>query len=126
MAQKISAKTKPLSSIKKSSSFFIDVYDVVRKIPKGRVSTYGAIANYLGTKSGARMVGWAINGCFNLLPKVPAHRVVNRNGMLSGKAHFSTPNQMQELLEKEGIKVEKETIINFEKHKWDPTKELSL
>ena len=110
----------------KEYSFFEDVYAVVRKIPKGRVTSYGAIANYLGTKMSARMVGWAMNAAHNIKPKVPAHRVVNRNGMLSGKAHFETPTKMQELLEKEGIKIEKETIINFEKHKWDPTKELSL
>ncbi len=115
-----------MSKAQKQYSFFEDVYDVVRKIPKGRVTSYGAIAAYLGTKLSARMVGWAMNGAHNVKPKVPAHRVVNRNGMLSGKAHFATPTQMQELLEKEGIKVEKETILNFEQLKWDPTKELSL
>ncbi len=110
----------------KEYSFFEDVYAVVRKIPKGRVTSYGAIANYLGTKMSARMVGWAMNAAHNIKPKVPAHRVVNRNGMLSGKAHFETPTKMQELLEKEGLTIEKESIINFEKHKWDPIKELSL
>ena len=85
-----------------------DVYDVVRQIPKGRVTSYGAIAKYLGTKLSARMVGWAMNGSHSVLPYVPAHRVVNRNGMLSGKAHFSTPTQMQELLEKERILIEEE------------------
>src|SRR6059058_2968032 len=87
-------------------SFFEDVWDVVRQIPPGRATTYGAIARYLGAKSSARMVGWAMNTSFAIQPKVPAQRVVNRNGMLSGKAHFATPNLMQELLEKEGIKVE--------------------
>ncbi len=110
----------------KEYSFFADVYDVVRQIPKGRVTNYGAIANYLGTKLSARMVGWAMNGAHYIKPKVPAHRVVNRNGMLTGKAHFSTPTQMQELLEKEGIIVEKDTIINFKTNFWNPQTELSL
>lgn len=110
----------------KEYSFFADVYDVVRQIPKGRVTNYGAIANYLGTKLSARMVGWAMNGAHYIKPKVPAHRVVNRNGMLTGKAHFSTPTQMQELLEKEGIIVEKDTIINFKTKFWNPQTELSL
>jgi len=117
---------KDLPTIKKENSFFEDVYDVVRQIPKGRVTSYGAIAAYLGTKMSARMVGWAMNASFQITPKVPAHRVVNRNGMLSGKAHFGTPNLMQELLEKEKIKIEKDSIIDFEKKFWDPAKELSL
>ena len=107
-------------------NFFENVYDVVRQIPKGRVTSYGAIANYLGTKSSARMVGWAMNGAHHVRPKVPAHRVVNRNGMLSGKAHFETPDQMEALLKKEKIMVKDDTIINFEKHFWDPMKELGL
>ena len=107
-------------------SFFEDVYAVVRQIPKGRVTSYGAIANYLGAKLSARMVGWAMNGAHGVSPKVPAHRVVNRNGMLSGKAHFSTPTQMEELLLKEKIKVEKDTVVDFEKLFWDPYKELGL
>lgn len=109
-----------------TSSFFEDVYDVVRQIPKGRVTSYGAIAAYLGAKMSARMVGWAMNGASNIKPKVPAHRVVNRNGMLSGSAHFKTPTLMQELLEKEKIKVENNTILHFEKYFWDPAVELSL
>lgn len=117
---------KDLPSIKKENSFFEDVYDVVRQIPKGRVTSYGAIAAYLGTKMSARMVGWAMNASFQITPKVPAHRVVNRNGMLSGKAHFGTPTLMQELLEKEKIKIENDSIIDFEKKFWDPAKELSL
>src|ERR1017187_5565646 len=84
-------------SVTKQYSFFEDVYAVVRQIPKGRVTSYGAIAHYLGTKLSARMVGWAMNAAFQITPKVPAHRVVNRNGMLSGKAHFGTPTLMQEL-----------------------------
>ena len=114
----------PKTGKAKEYSFFQDVYDVVRQIPKGRVTSYGAIAAYLGTKLSARMVGWAMNGAHNVKPKVPAHRVVNRNGMLSGKAHFETPTKMQELLEKEKIKVQNETVLDFEKLFWDPAKEL--
>lgn len=107
-------------------SFFEDVYDVVRKIPRGRVTSFGAIANYLGTKSSARMVGWAMNGAHNASPKVPAQRVVNRNGMLTGKAHFETPALMEELLLKENVRVEDDTVIDFEKLFWDPAKELEI
>ena len=110
----------------KEYSFFEDVFAVVRQIPKGRVTNYGAIAKYLGTALSARMVGWAMNAAHTVKPKVPAHRVVNRNGMLSGKAHFATPTLMQELLEKEGIKIEKETVVDFKKKYWDPAKELDL
>ncbi len=115
-----------LPEIKKENSFFEDVFDVVRQIPKGRVTSYGAIAAYLGTKMSARMVGWAMNASFHIQPKVPAHRVVNRNGMLSGRAHFATPTLMQELLEKEKIKIENDVIVDFDKKFWDPAKELSL
>jgi methylated-DNA-protein-cysteine methyltransferase-like protein len=107
-------------------SFFELVYQVVRLIPKGRVTTYGAIAAYLGSKQSSRAVGYALNGAHFIKPKVPAQRVVNRNGMLSGKAHFETPTRMQELLEKEGVIVKDETIQNFSKHFWEPAKELSL
>lgn len=110
----------------KALSYFEDVYSVVRQIPKGRVTSYGAIANYLGTKSGARLVGWAMNGAHNVIPKVPAHRVVNRNGMLSGRAHFETPTAMEEALAKEKIVVKDNTIQNFEKVFWDPATELTL
>jgi len=109
----------------KNYSFFQNVWEVVRKIPKGRVSTYGAIANYLGAKSSARMVGWAMNASFSVKPKVPAQRVVNRNGMLSGKVHFATPTLMEELLSKEGITIENETIVDFKKIFWDPNVELT-
>ena len=128
MPKKISKsiKRESLRSTTKQYSFFEDVYAVIRQIPKGRVTSYGAIANYLGTKLSARMVGWAMNGAHGVKPKVPAHRVVNRNGMLSGKAHFGTPNLMEELLQKEKIKVEKDTIVDFEKLFWDPFKELGL
>src|SRR4029079_8641968 len=125
-------KTKPEKaterprSTTKEYSFFEDVYEVVRCIPKGRVTSYGAIANYLGTKLSARMVGWAMNAAHGAKPKVPAHRVVNRNGMLSGKAHFKTPTLMEELLAKEKIKVEEDSIIDFEEKFWDPAEELEI
>lgn len=109
-----------------SYSFFEDVYDVVRQIPKGRVTSFGAIANYLGTRMSARMVGWAMNGAHNASPPVPAQRVLNRNGMLTGKAHFSTPTKMEELLAKEKVKVENDTVVDFEKLFWDPAKELEI
>lgn len=99
---------------------------MARQIPKGRVTSYGAIAAYLGTKMSARMVGWAMNGSFHLNPPVPAHRVVNRNGMLSGKMHFASPTRMEELLKKEKIKVVDDTIVDFDKKFWDPAIELSL
>ncbi len=107
-------------------SFFENVYGVVRQIPKGRITSYGAIANYLGTKSSARMVGWAMNAAHSAIPKVPAHRVVNRNGMLSGKAHFATPSLMEELLAKEKIKVKEDVIVDFKKLFWDPADELEI
>lgn len=107
-------------------SFFEDVYQVVRQVPRGRITTYGAIARYLGTGLSARMVGWAMNGAHHVHPAVPAHRVVNRNGMLSGKAHFETPTQMEELLGKEKVRVEKDTVVDFEKRFWDPARELGL
>ena len=116
----------PVKDKSKEFTFFEDVWSVARQIPKGRVTSYGAIANYLGAKLSARMVGWAMNGAFYAKPKVPAQRVVNRNGMLSGKMHFETPTRMQELLEKEGVRVEKDKVIDFEKRFWDPLKELGL
>ena len=123
-------QTTRLKSVKpsglKDQSFFEQVYEVARQIPKGRVTSYGAIANVLGTKLSARMVGWAMNGAGNAKPKVPAHRVVNRNGMLSGRHHFATPTKMQELLEKEGIKVKKDAIVDFKNHFWDPATELEI
>jgi methylated-DNA-protein-cysteine methyltransferase-like protein len=116
---------KPVTpSGKKDESFFELVFDVVRQIPRGRVTSYGAIAAALGTRMSARMVGWAMNASHAMKPKVPAHRVVNRNGLLTGKMHFAYPEQMQELLEKEGIKVVDDQIQEFEKHFWDPAKEL--
>lgn len=109
---------------KTDENFFTWVYAVARQIPKGRVTSYGAIAASLGAKSSARMVGWAMNGAGKIKPKIPAHRVVNRNGMLSGKMHFETPDAMEKLLAKEGIKVKDDKIVDFEKYFWDPATEL--
>lgn len=109
----------------KNKDFFDSVYQVVRLIPKGRVSSYGAIANYLGAKRGARMVGWAMNNSHQQQPPVPAHRVVNRLGVLSGKAHFNPPEKMQKSLEAEGIQIKDDQIINFGDCFWDPNLELS-
>ncbi len=104
-----------------ADNFFSDVYKVAKLIPKGRVTSYGAIANYLGLKSSARMVGWAMNSC----PKgVPAHRVVNRVGLLTGKHHFQPPSSMQRALEKEGIVVKNDQVVDFDKVFWDPGHEL--
>ena len=111
---------------KREESFFELVYEVTRQIPKGRVTSYGAIAASLGTKLSARMVGWAMNGAGRIRPKVPAHRVVNRNGMLSGKHHFSPPGSMEKMLKKEGIKVKNDTVVDFEKLFWDPVQELGF
>jgi methylated-DNA-protein-cysteine methyltransferase-like protein len=111
---------------KKDESFVELVFEIARQIPKGRVTSFGAIATALGTKLSARMVGWAMNGSFRVRPKVPAHRVVNRNGMLSGKMHFANPEQMQELLEKEGVRVIDDKVVDFEKRFWDPGKELGI
>ena len=109
----------------KKKDFYRDVYDVVRLIPKGRVTSYGAIAAYLGSKQSSRLVGWAMNAS-HALDDVPAHRVVNRNGFLSGKHHFETSNQMQHLLEKEGLKVIHDKVVDFEKYFWNPSLELEF
>lgn len=103
----------------KDNSFFEKVYDVVREIPYGKVTTYGAIAKKLGMPKSARMVGWAMNSSHEL-EDVPAHRVVNREGLLTGKAHFSSPYLMQQLLESEGIKIKDNQIQNFEEFLWVP------
>ena len=110
--------------MEEKSNFFKNAQEVARLIPKGRVTSYGAIAKYLGSAKSARMVGWAMNASKNT--DVPAHRVVNRIGMLSGEKHFSTPTEMQLLLEKEGINVEKQQIQNFKELFWDPSVELEL
>lgn len=114
-------RTKPITSF----SFFEDVYEVVRLIPPGRVTTYGAIAAYLGTTASARMVGWAMNRVVDRVD-IPAHRVVNRNGLLTGKHHFATPTEMAEKLMAEGVWVENDCVVFFEKVFWNPVKELSL
>ena len=122
--KKPAAKLKSLKpSGKRDENFFELVFEVARQIPKGRVTSYGAIAACLGTKSSARMVGWAMNGCGRVRPKVPAHRVVNRLGILSGKHHFDDPQQMEKLLKKEGVRVKNDTVVDFEKLFWDPMKE---
>jgi methylated-DNA-protein-cysteine methyltransferase-like protein len=108
-----------------NANFFERVYAVARQIPFGRVTSYGAIGAYLGSASSARMVGWAMNAAHNL-EDVPAHRVVNRKGLLTGKHHFPGSKLMQELLENEGIEVIENQIQNLEKHFWDPMKELGL
>lgn len=115
----------PIAGESKHYSFFQDVWDVVRQIPEGRITTYGAIAAYLGTKSSARMVGWAMNSSFAVAPRVPAQRVVNRIGLLSGKVHFATPTLMEELLQKEGVQVLDNKVIDFKKLFWDPAVELA-
>ena len=117
----VSEKLKSVNpSGKKDESFFELVFKIVRQIPKGRVTSYGAIANALGTRLSARMVGWAMNGSHRVKPKVPAHRVVNRQGLLTGKIHFDPPEKMQALLEKEGIVVKDDQIQDFRKKFWDP------
>ena len=105
-------------------NYFDDVYAVVRQIPVGRVTTYGAIAQYLGLRAGARMVGWAMNSS-HAQTDVPAQRVVNRLGILSGKQSFGTPTYMQELLEAEGIQIIDDTVVDFKARLWDPTLELA-
>ncbi|HEY0751513.1 MAG TPA: MGMT family protein [Chitinophagaceae bacterium] len=105
---------------KREDSFFELVYDVVRQIPRGRVTSYGAIAAALGAKKSARMVGWAMNNAHVVKPKVPAHRVVNSKGLLTGKIHFGEPDRMQQLLEKEGIQVKDDQVVDFQKVFWDP------
>ena len=109
--------------MKDNSGFFEKVYEVCRQIPEGRVTSYGAIAKYLGAARSARMVGWAMNSSHN--KDVPAHRVVNRNGILSGKHHFSGTNAMEQLLEAEGVEVKDLQVMNFEDIFWDPMKELN-
>jgi methylated-DNA-protein-cysteine methyltransferase-like protein len=104
-------------------NFFHDVFEVVKLIPKGRVTSYGAIGEYLGLKSSARMVGWAMNAS-HVEPAVPAHRVVNSKGLLTGRHHFETPKKMQQLLEKEGVKVKDDCVVDFKNKLWLPKEEL--
>lgn len=108
---------------KDHSRFFEDVYEVVKLIPSGKVTSYGAIGEYLGLKRSARMVGWAMNAAHGL-PDVPAHRVVNRSGLLTGKHHFGSETMMQELLEAEGVTIKNDKVQNLDKCYWEPAKEL--
>ena len=110
----------------KDPSFFEKVYELVCLIPYGRVTSYGAIAEYLGSRGSARMVGWAMNASHSAKENIPAHRVVNRKGLLTGRHHFGAPNIMEQLLESEGIEVVDDQIVDFEKHFWDPTLELTV
>jgi len=109
---------------KLNEGFFERVFDIARMIPRGRVTSYGAIARYLGSGQSARMVGWAMNASHTGSEFVPAHRVVNHKGLLTGKHHFGNSTTMQQLLENEGIKVEDDIVVDFEKLFWDPLKEL--
>lgn len=106
------------------TGFFDNVYEVVKLVPKGRVTSYGAIAAYIGMKKSARMVGYAMNAA-HLDKTVPAHRVVNRNGLLTGKHHFGKPDEMENRLKREGIKVKNDQILDFKKYFWDPAVELN-
>src|SRR4051812_34099149 len=114
----------PEDKTKEKASLYDAIYDVVRCVPKGRVTSYGAVAAAIGAASGARVVGYAMNTCTGVKPKVPAHRVVNRNGLLTGKHHFSPPEKMQQLLEKEGVRITDDQVAEFDKLFWDPMKEL--
>ncbi|MBV6406037.1 MAG: MGMT family protein [Flavobacteriales bacterium] len=104
--------------------FFADVMDVVREVPRGRVTSYGAIARYLGAARSARTVGYCMNNAHTARPKVPAHRVVNREGLLTGKHHFGSPTRMQELLEQEGVQVRDDQVVEFGTLFWDPSEHL--
>lgn len=109
-----------------NDSFFEKVYEVARLIPPGRVTSYGAIAKFIGSPQSSRMVGWAMNNSHAQKDYVPAHRVVNRNGLLTGKHHFSGSKVMEELLESEGVKVINDKIIDFQKLFWDPVLEIGI
>ena len=111
---------------KNKEDIYAAIYDIVRCIPRGRVSSYGVIAASIGAATGARLVGYAMNHCHGLLPEVPAHRVVNRVGLLTGKHHFSPPEKMQQLLEAEGLTIIEDQVQDFEKVFWDPAIELAL
>ncbi|GAB1404873.1 MGMT family protein [Lentimicrobium sp.] len=113
-----------MAAPKTTDSFFNRVYEVVLQVPYGRVTSFGAIANYLGSRGSARMVGWAMNASHMSAMQIPAHRVVNRNGLLTGKAHFGSAGMMQQLLENEGVMVEDDRVIHFRELFWDPAIEL--
>jgi methylated-DNA-protein-cysteine methyltransferase-like protein len=110
----------------RKQDFFEAVWELVRQIPEGRVTSYGAIAKALGSGKSSRIVGYAMNASHIAIPPVPAHRVLNRNGLLTGKAHFATPALMQELLESENIEVNENKVVRFRELFWDPVKELGL
>jgi methylated-DNA-protein-cysteine methyltransferase-like protein len=117
---------KKIPATKLNADFFEMVFEVVRLIPKGRVTNYGAIAKYLGSARSSRMVGWAMNASGSYKKPVPAHRVVNRQGLLTGKHHFNPPSLMEKLLKAEGVKVKKDKVVDYDKLFWDPSKELAL
>ncbi len=125
---KRAATREKLTTVKpsggKDDSFFDLVHEVARQIPRGRVTSYGAIAACLGTRLSARMVGWAMMAVPYAKKPVPAHRVVNRNGLLTGKHHYSPPERMQQLLEKDGVVVKDDKVVDFKRLFWDPSKEL--
>jgi len=126
MAKKKEAKKQVRDGAVQERDFFADVMSVVRQVPKGRVTSYGAIAKYLGAACSSRIVGYCMNNAHSVKPVVPAHRVVNRNGMLTGKHHFATETRMEELLKKEGVKVKNDEVVDFAKRFWDPALELDL
>lgn len=126
MAKDKEAKRQVRDGAVQERDFFGDVMDVVRQIPKGRVTSYGAIARYLGAARSARIVGYCMNNAHTVRPTVPAHRVVNSAGILSGKHHFGPDDRMQRLLEKEGVKVKHDQVVDFERKFWDPMSELRL
>jgi methylated-DNA-protein-cysteine methyltransferase-like protein len=111
---------------KTANNIYDAIYEIVRLIPKGRITSYGAVAAAIGMKSGARVVGYAMGASIGVSPKVPAHRVVNSKGLLSGKHHFGAPDAMQKLLEKEKVKIKDDKVVDFEKLFWDPMKELTI
>lgn len=114
----------PYKKQERTNDFFSNVYEVTKLIPYGRITSYGAIARYMGSGRSARMVGWALNVCHNNTEFIPAHRVVNRNGLLTGKHHFGNSSTMKQLLENEGIIIEDDKIVNFNEKFWDPLTEL--
>ena len=111
---------------KDNTDLYLAIYEIVRRVPRGRVTTYGHIAAAIGMKSGARMVGYAMNHCQGIQPEVPAHRVVNHAGLLTGKAHFGPGDEMADLLRSEGIRIDGESVVNFASLLWDPAVEIGL
>lgn len=120
------ARKQLLDGAVQERDFFTDVMDVVRRIPRGRVTSYGAIARYLGAARSARIVGYCMNNSHTVKPKVPAHRVVNSSGLLTGKHHFGPGDRMRKLLEREGVKVKDDQVVDFARRFWDPASELDL